>query len=110
MTEKLDSFIKPLLQKEVVFAFKHKNYKKGRLFLYKLTGNYLSFTLITEKKKEIFEIPYPFSIYSKNESIYFDYTLEALSEKDFTLLISLKSINKVKNCKFYDTILHVKAV
>jgi hypothetical protein len=110
MTEKIDSLIKPLLQKEVIFAFKHKNYKKGRLFLYKLSGNYLSFTVLTEKKKETFEIPYPFSVYIKNNAVCLDYTLESLSEKDFLLLIALKSVNKIKNCKFYDNILFVKTV
>jgi hypothetical protein len=110
MTEKLDSYIKNLLQKEIIFAFKHKTYKKGKLFLYKLTGNYLSFTLITEKKKESFEIPYPFSIHSKDNEVILDYTLESLSEKDYSLFISLKSINRIKNCKFYDTVLRIKTV
>lgn len=110
MTEKLDSFIKNFLQKEIIFSFKHKNFKRGRLLLYKLSGNYLSFTLINEKRKEVFEIPYPYSIYLNNNTIVLDYTLEALSEKDFELLISLKSVNKIKNCKFYDTTLSIKTV
>lgn len=110
MTEKIDIFLKTFLQKEIVFSFKHKNYKKGRLLLYKLSGNYLSFTLINEKRKEVFEIPYPYSVYSNNSVVVLDYTLEALSEKDFELLISLKSINKIKNCKFYDTTLTIKTV
>lgn len=108
--EKIDALIKPLLQKEVVFSFKHKSYKRGRLFLYKQSGNYLSFTLTTEKKKETFEIPYPFSVFSDGNTVVFDYTLESLSEKDFTLLVALKSVNKVKNCKFYDTTLYLKTV
>ena len=110
MTEKIDIFLKAFLQKEVIFSFKHKNYKKGRLLLYKLSGNYLSFTLINEKRKEVFEVPYPYSVYSNSNIVVLDYTLEALSEKDFELLISLKSINKVKNCKFYDTTLTIKTV
>lgn len=110
MTEKIDHYIKPLLQKDIIFAFKHKTYKRGRLFLYKLSGNYLSFTLINEKKKETFEIPYPYSVQAENTHVKFDYTLESLAEKDFDLLIALKSINKIKNCKFYDTVLYIKEV
>ena len=108
MTENIDNVIKPLLQKEVVFGFKHKIYKKGRLLLYKLTSNYLSFTLTTEKKRETFEIPFPFSVKTTETAVLFDYTLESLSEKDYELLIALKSVNKIKNSKFYDTILHIK--
>lgn len=110
MTERIDSFIKPLLQREVIFSFKHKSYKRGRLFLYKLAGNYLSFTLFTEKKKETFEIPYPFSVSEQNGAVVFDYTLESLSERDFTLILALKSVNKIKNSKFYDTTLYIKTV
>lgn len=110
MTENIDSFIKPLLQKEVSFNFKHKTYKRGKLLLYKLSGNYLSFTIVNEKKRETFEIPYPFSVENTEKEIIFNYTFEALSEKDFLLLITLKSINKVKNCKFYDNILTVKTL
>ncbi len=108
--DKIDTALKPFLQKDVIFAFKHKNYKKGKFLLYKLSSNYLSFTVITEKKKETFEIPYPFSVKTTETTVLFDYTLESLSEKDFELLIALKSVNKVKNSKFYDTILHLKSL
>ena len=110
MTEKIDIYIKPLLQKEVVFSFKHKNYKRGKLLLYKLAGNYLSFTVVNEKKRETFEIPFPFSVKLENNNVVFDYTLEALSAKDFSLLVALKSVNKVKNCKFYDNVLYINSL
>lgn len=110
MTDKIDNLIKPFLQREVVFSFKSKNYKRGKLLIYKLSGNYLSFTLINEKKKETFEVPFPFSVTGKEETVSFDYRLDTLSENDYELLISLKSINKVKNCRFYDNILTISAL
>lgn len=110
MTEKIDSFIKPLLQKEVTFGFKHKVYKKGRLLIYKLSGNYLSFTVVNEKKRETFEVPYPFSVESCNNDVIFNYTLESLAEKDYSLLIALKSVTKIKNSKFYDNVLYIKSL
>jgi len=110
MTEKIDNFIKPLLQKEVTFSFKHKVYKKGRLLLYKLSGNYLSFTIINEKKRETFEVPFPFSVEIQNTNVVFNYTLDSLSEKDYSLLIALKSVTKVKNSKFYDNVLYLKSL
>ncbi len=81
--DKIDAALKPFLQKDVMFTFKHKNYKKGKLLLYKLSSNYLSFTVVTEKKRETFEIPYPFSVKTTETTVLFDYTLESLSEKDF---------------------------
>jgi len=110
MIEKVDNLIKPLLQRNVIFSFKHKNYKTGKLLLYKVAGNYMSFTLITEKKKETFEIPFPFSVNSTEQSISFDYRLETLAENDYELLITLKSITKVKNCRFYDNVLTITAL
>jgi len=29
--DKIDAALKPFLQKDVMFTFKHKNYKKGKL-------------------------------------------------------------------------------
>ena len=49
MTENIDTLIMPFLQREVTFNFKQKTYKSGKLLLYKLSGNYLSFILINEK-------------------------------------------------------------
>lgn len=110
MTENIDAHLKPLLQKEVVFSFKHKNYKRGRLLIYKLSGNYLSFTIINEKKRETFEVPFPYTVDCTNSAVVFSYTLESLAEKDFALLLALKSVNKIKNCKFYDNILYIKSL
>ena len=110
MIERIDNLIKPLLQKNVTFSFKHKNYKNGKLLLYKLSGNYMSFTLVTEKKKETFEIPFPFAANQEKETINFDYRLETLAENDYELLLVLKSITKVKNCRFYDNVLTITSL
>lgn len=110
MTENIDNFIKPLLQRTVAFSFKHKPYKHGKLLFYKLTGNYLSFTVVNEKKRETFEVPFPFSVENRGEDVVFNYSLESLAEKDFTLLVALKSVNKIKNCKFYDNALFIKSL
>ena len=107
MIDKIDHLVKPLLQRNISFSFKHKNYKSGKLILYKLSGNYMSFTLITEKKRETFEIPFPFSINAEEQLINFDYRLETLAENDYELLLALKSITKVKNCRFYDNVLTI---
>jgi len=110
MTDNIDNLLKPLLQKEVTFNFKHKTYKSGKLLLYKLSGNYLSFMLVNEKKKETFEIPFPYSAEENKGKVNFDYRLETLAENDFDLLIALKGVTKVKNSRFYDSVLTISAL
>ena len=110
MTDKIDSLIKPLLQKEVSFCFKHKAYKSGKLLLYKLSGNYLSFIVVNEKKRETFEVPFPYFVESNGNKVQFDYRLETLAENDFDLLIALKGVTKVKNSRFYDSVLTISSL
>ena len=110
MTDKIDTLIKPFLQKEVIFSFKHKNYKSGKLLLYKLSGNYLSFIVVNEKKRETFEIPFPYSAEGNTSKVNFDYRLNTLAENDFELLIALRGVTKIKNSRFYDSVLTISAL
>jgi hypothetical protein len=103
----LDNHFKLLLQKNVLLTLKNKPYKKGRLINFKLSGCYISFVMQTEKKKETFEIPFPFAIKQNKESVVFDYTLQTLSEQDYDLLINLKTVSQIKKCKFYDASLAI---
>jgi hypothetical protein len=58
----LDTYFKPLLQRNVQLTLKNKSFKKGRLINFKLSGCYVSFVVLTEKKRETFEIPFPLII------------------------------------------------
>jgi hypothetical protein len=100
----LDTYFKPLLQRNVQLTLKNKSFKKGRLINFKLSGCYVSFVVLTEKKRETFEIPFPFAIKQKNDTVVFDYTLESLSEQDYDLLVNLKTVSQVKKCKFYNAL------
>jgi hypothetical protein len=105
MLNSLDTDLKNYFQKNIILTLRNKQYKKGKLINFKLSGCYLSFVMLTEKKKETFEIPFPFSIKKAQNSLVFDYTLETLSEQDYELLVNLRSINQFKKCKFFNTIL-----
>jgi len=107
MLDNLDNAIKPYFLKDVIFSLKNKTYKKGKLINFRLSGCYISFIVNTEKKRETFEIPFPFALEEKNNQIVFDYRLETLAEQDFELLINLKSTSKVKNSKFYNSVLTI---
>lgn len=107
MLDNIDNSLKQFFQKDVLFTLKNKQYKKGKLINFKIAGCYLSFVVHTEKKKETFEIPFPFVVISSPTKIIFDYQLNTLAEQDFDLLINLKATNQVKNCKFYNAILTI---
>lgn len=107
MLLQLDNYFKPLLQRNIQLVLRSKPYKRGRLINFKLSGCYISFVMHTEKKKETFEIPFPFAIKQNNNSVFFDYTLETLSEQDYDLLVNLKTVSQVKKCKFYNTALTI---
>jgi hypothetical protein len=106
----IDNNLKDCFQKNIVLTLKNKQYKKGKLINFKLSGCYISIVMLTEKKKETFEIPFPFSIKTENNKLVFDYTLESLAEQDFDLLVNLKATNQVKKCKFYNTILTISSL
>jgi len=103
----LDNCIKEFFQRDVQFTLKNNPYKKGKLINFKQSGCYLSFILQTEKKRETFEIPFPFMIKKEGMKVTFDYQLVTLSEQNFNLLINLKTVTQIKNCKFYNAILTI---
>ena len=103
----LDNSFKVLFQKNVQLTLKNKLYNKGKLINFKVSGCYLSLIILTDKKKETFEIPFPYAIKNIGDKLVFDYTLNALAEQDYDLLVNLKSTSQVKNCKFYNTTLSI---
>ncbi len=106
----LDENLKAYFQKDVQLTLKNKPFKKGKLINFKLSGCYISLIVHTEKKRETFEIPFPYAIRTENSKLVFDYTFETLAEHDEELLINLKTVTKVKNCKFYNTTLTISSL
>lgn len=103
----LENSLKYFFQKNLILSFKTKTYKKGKLINFKLSGCYISFVMQTEKKREIFEIPFPFAIKTVGKDLVFDYTLNSLAEQDYELLINLRATSQIKKCKFYNTTLTI---
>jgi hypothetical protein len=110
MLNNIDNDLKNYFQKNIVLTLRSKQYKKGKLINFKLSGCYLSLIMLTEKKRETFEIPFPFNIKREPNKLVFDYTLESLAEQDFELLVNLKATNQVKKCKFFNTTLTISSL
>ena len=110
MIDVLDAYIKTLFLKDTVFTLKNKVFKKGKLINFKISGCYISFVINTEKKKETFEIPFPFNVFAEENNITFDYRLKSLAEQDIDLLVNLKATTQIKRSKFYDTSLVITSL
>jgi hypothetical protein len=106
----LDNSLKNYFQKTIQLTLKNKSFKKGRLINFKTSGCYVSIILQTDKKRDIFEVPFPFAIKTINNKLVFDYTLGTLSEQDYDLLINIRSVTQVKKCKFYNTTLSITSL
>jgi hypothetical protein len=105
----IEKACKFLLQKNITLELKNKTYKQGKLIIFYQTNFYITLILNTAKKeKEKIDIPIPYGVefYGDENLIYFDYRIKALSkhapEIETNLLVYPK---KIKNNKFWDTIL-----
>lgn len=109
----IEKACKFLLQKNITLELKNKTYKEGKLIIFYQTNFYITFILNTVKKeKEKIDIPIPYGVefYDDENLIYFDYRIKSLSkhapEIETNLLLYPK---KIKNNKFWDTILLISA-
>ncbi len=105
----IEKACKFLLQKNITLELKNKTYKQGKLIIFYQTNFYITLILNTAKKeKEKIDIPIPYGVefYDDENLIYFDYRIKSLSkhapEIETNLLVYPK---KIKNNKFWDTIL-----
>jgi len=100
-----------LLQKDIKLSINNKQYRKGKLLLFKQSNYHLELTV---RKNDIefkrFEIPIPFSIERWDEDglIYFDYRLSVLANKDKPLYERLCKLKQQGNNKFYNNILEIR--
>jgi len=107
----IEDVLKGLLQKTLKLSINNKQYRKGKLLLFKQNNYHIEFTV---RKNDVdikrFEIPIPFSIekWEDDGLIYFDYRLLTLSNKDEALLKMLKTLPVEGNNKFYDQILEIQ--
>jgi hypothetical protein len=109
-TEIEDTLIE-LLQRNIKLSINNKQYRKGKLLLYKQNNYHIELTV---KKNDIdlkrFEIPIPFAIenWDSDGLIYFDYRLSTLAKNDAELYKQLTELPLVGKNKFLNNILEIK--
>ena len=108
----LENILKYLLQKNLKLSIKNKQYRKGKLILFKQKNYHIEIT-IKKNEDDIkrFEIPIPFNIeiWKEDGLIYFDYRLITLANNDKVIYNELKKLesDKAKH-RFYDQILEIQ--
>ena len=102
--EKVTDTLKPLLLSDLEIRTDKKLFKKGKLKLFQIKQYNIFLTLEYEGKTKYLELPYPFRVGERDESLVFNYELSSfLPEHNF---ISVKCMDSSSKSKLYDTLLH----
>ena len=102
-----------LLQKDIRLSINNKQFRKGKLLLFKQNNYHIELTI---QKNDVdikrFEIPIPFAIegWEGDGLMYFDYRLNTLANNDKVLYGMLKELKPDGNNKFYDKIMEIKVL
>jgi hypothetical protein len=102
--DEIEELIKPFLLTNITFFIEGKRVKTGKLILFTVRDFFCVFTLhdTIKNKKTIYEIPYPFNIYKKPNTLEFDYTIDAFSEKAIDIRNIIKDIIPSKTSKIFN--------
>jgi len=91
----IEETLMELLQKDLKLYINNKQYRKGKLLLFKQNNYHIELTV---KKNDVdikrFEVPIPFAIEKWEEDglVYFDYRLSTLSKNDLIIREMLEQL------------------
>lgn len=104
----LEAVLKKMLQRKVDFVIKKKQWRSGKLLIFKQNGFFIEFTIKNNKDKvERFEVPIPFDINFNSDSVGFSYELTKLVCNKPTVIEEIKKIEPKCNSKYYDSYLEI---
>lgn len=105
----LEATLKTLLQQKVDFIIHKKQWRSGRILLFKQNGFFIEFTIKNNKEKiERFEIPIPFDIISKPNIIRFSYELTSLVCNSPYIINEIKKIEPNCRSKYFNSYLEMR--
>tara|TARA_R110000824_G_scaffold281350_3_gene469653 strand:- start:949 stop:1308 length:360 start_codon:yes stop_codon:yes gene_type:complete len=109
LTEKMEEYFIPFLQRNVQFVCDTKVVKKGKLLLFSMKGFYLTFTITNDKGiPKVFEMPYPFEIsHGKDEvdiKLFLNYEILTLAKENAYARVKITNVTPIKKSKFYDRV------
>ena len=104
----LEETLKSLLQRRVEFVIHKKQWRAGRLLLFKQNGFYLEFTIRNDKdKNERFEVPIPFDVTRNTKGVRFSYELTSLVCNNPTLIEDIKKLEPNCRSKYFNSYMEI---
>ena len=104
----LETTLKEILQRNVDFVIHKKQWRSGRILLFKQNGFFIEFTIKTNKDKvEKFEIPIPFDIIKKPDTVRFSYELTSLVCNKPDIINEIKKIEPNCSSKYFNSYLEI---
>jgi hypothetical protein len=107
----LETTLKSLLQQRVTFQIHKKQWRAGRILLFKQNGFFIEFTIKNNKEKiERFEIPIPFDVIQKLNTIRFSYELTSLVCNNPDTINEIKKIEPNCKSKYFNSYLEINII
>lgn len=104
----LEKTLKKLLQRKLDFIIHKKQWRSGKLLLFKQNGFYIEFTIRNNKDKtERFEIPIPFDIIEKQNKIKFSYELNKLVCNKPDVIDEIKKLEPNCRSKYFNSYMEI---
>jgi hypothetical protein len=104
----LEGTLKSILQRKVDFIIHKKQWRSGRILLFKQNGFFIEFTIKNNKDKvERFEIPIPFEVIKKTDTIRFSYELSSLVCNSPETINEIKKIEPNCRSKYFNSFLEM---
>lgn len=107
----LEATLKTLLQQNVNFIIHQKQWRSGKILLFKQNGFFIEFTIKNNKEKiERFEIPIPFDVISKPNIVRFSYELASLVCNNPDVVNEIKKIEPNCKSKYFNSFLEMHII
>lgn len=104
----LETTLKSMLQRKTDFIIHKKQWRSGKLLLFKQNGFFIEFTIRNNKDKtEKFEVPIPFNIIRNGDRVKFSYELSSLVCNDLETINEIKKIEPECRSKYYNNYLEI---
>lgn len=106
--DSIEKKINNFLLKPLTFKLNDKIIKKGKLKIFTIKQFFIKFNLEINNEIKVFEIPYPYKIHEKNNSLVFEYTLSSFcNSNNSELYYKLKTTDKKTSNKMCDNFLYM---
>ena len=98
--------LKPFLLQDVAICTDKKVIRKGKLRIFQMKQHYAKLTLEDEIRTRLYEIPYPYEMYSDGRKLTLSYKLDKFLNFG-ELDMQVKFLDSTKKSKLYDSNVYI---